>query len=123
MNAYNYKNLFMYVCVAVIIVIFLITPLKRVTRETFIHNLSKYCGNCGYNNRMSCANCVDCGYCINKFKYGECLPGDAKGPYFRDDCLYWEYNSPLAYYYLYPYTHVFPIISIADYYPFPHYHY
>lgn len=53
-----------------------------------------YCGDCGKRGRYSCSGCVDCGYCISESGAGECIPGDSKGPFFRDDCVSWEYGSP-----------------------------
>ena len=116
------KNLLIYLWVGLMVVLILTTSPKREIKENFVYNLPRYCGNCGYNDRTSCAGCTDCGYCINKFGYGECIPGDSRGPYFRDDCMYWEYDAPLSYYYRYPYSHLYPIISVGDYYPFPYSH-
>ena len=115
-------NYFLYVWISLIVLILLLTSSKREVKENFLYNNHRYCGNCGYNGRVNCANCVDCGYCINRYGYGECLPGDRRGPYFRDDCIYWEYDAPLSYYYVYPHTHLFPIVSIGDYYPFSYRH-
>lgn len=58
---------------------------------------SKYCSSCGWKSRYSCSNCINCGYCITPYGYGECVPGDSKGPYFREDCLAWEY-APFPFY-------------------------
>ena len=112
------NNFLIYAWISLIIVLMLLTSSKREIKENFLYNTRRYCGNCGYNSRSECANCVDCGYCISKYGYGECLPGDSRGPYFRDDCAHWEYNSPFSYYYTYPYPHLFPILSIGDYYPY-----
>lgn len=53
----------------------------------------KYCPSCGWRSRRSCANCINCGYCVTPSGYGECIPGDHNGPYFRDDCLHWSYGN------------------------------
>lgn len=75
----------------------------------------KYCGSCGWRSRKSCSNCTNCGYCITPSGYGECVPGDSSGPYFREDCQYWEYGDP---YDFYPYSHVYPTVKTYNNYPF-----
>lgn len=77
---------------------------------------TKYCSECNTQSRYSCNNCINCGYCINNRGLGECVVGDESGPYFRDDCIYYEYGkqqnrygsyfnpfyNPFYYDYLYP---------------------
>ena len=82
----------MYLLILLIVVI--LTCIHK--RENFT-SLS-YCGNCGHNNYYNCMNCVDCGFCVNEYGSGECLPGDRRGPYFRDDCIHWHYNRPFRYF-------------------------
>jgi hypothetical protein len=74
----------------------------------------KYCPSCGWRSRYSCSNCTNCGYCVTASGAGECVPGDSNGPYFRSDCMYWEYGDP---YYYYPYSHIFPVVTIRSKYP------
>lgn len=57
----------------------------------------KYCPSCGWRSRHSCSKCTNCGYCVTSTGYGECVPGDSYGPYFREDCQYWEYGDPYVY--------------------------
>ena len=54
----------------------------------------QYCSSCADLSRNKCNNCVNCGYCISPRGKGECVPGDEKGPLFREDCIYYEYNNP-----------------------------
>jgi hypothetical protein len=75
----------------------------------------KYCSSCGHKSRRTCNNCTNCGYCITASGYGECVPGDSSGPYFRSDCVNWEYGDP---YDNYPYSHVFPTIKTYENYPY-----
>lgn len=64
----------------------------------------KYCPECGKMSRSMCSSCTNCGYCINSRGVGECVPGDSTGPYFRKDCLTWDYNAPSV-------TSVYPIVG------------
>lgn len=54
------------------------------------------CANCGNKGRSSCGDCVNCGYCYTSDGYGTCVPGDAVGPYNRNDCLDYEYNTQVV---------------------------
>jgi len=54
----------------------------------------KYCAECGTLGRKRCGECVDCGYCYTPNGTGECVPGDEDGPYFRADCVDYEYTTP-----------------------------
>ena len=64
------------------------------TQEEFItYNPPKYCDNCGDLGRYDCNDCVNCGYCYTPDGYGECVPGDINGPFFRKDCTAYEYNA------------------------------
>jgi len=81
---------------------------------TYYGYYKRYCPSCGWRSRYSCAKCTNCGYCITPSGYGECVPGDSSGPYFRSDCTYWEYGDP---YYYYPYSHIFPVVKVKSMYP------
>jgi len=74
---------------------------KMHDSEAFSSNYSYYpntrfCTNCDNRSYSTCANCTNCGYCYTSNGYGECVPGDENGPYFRTDCLNYEYNTPVA---------------------------
>lgn len=69
----------------------------------------RYCGQCGDQSYAGCRSCADCGYCVHQ-GIGECVPGDERGPYFREDCEYWEYLPPR--YYHTPRHHIFPTLRI-----------
>jgi hypothetical protein len=100
-------------------VILLSTPLicnkKTENFQTYYGYFKKYCGNCSIRDRVSCSSCTNCGTCITSNGSSECTPGDDNGPYFRKDCLYWEYGDP---YYYYPYSNIFPIIKTKNVYPY-----
>jgi hypothetical protein len=51
--------------------------------------ISGPCPNCGHRDPMRCSECVDCGWCVTPNGYGECVPGNEDGPYFRRDCVQW----------------------------------
>jgi hypothetical protein len=75
----------------------------------------KYCGSCGTKSRRSCGSCTNCGTCVTPNGLSECVPGDSSGPYFRSDCMYWEYGDPYQHY---PYSHSYPSIKTYENYPF-----
>jgi hypothetical protein len=71
----------------------------------------RYCPSCGWRSRYSCSNCTNCGYCITASGFGECVPGDSSGPYFRDDCFLWQYGDP----YYYNTSSVYPVVKTGVY--------
>lgn len=84
----------------VLAVILLSTPVKckalDKNKEGFYTTYGyykKYCPSTGWRSRYSCAKCTNAGYCISSSGIGECVPGDSSGPYFREDCQYWELNA------------------------------
>ena len=56
-------------------------------------NYPRYCSNCSYLNQKKCKSCQNCGICYTNNGVGECIPGDKNGPYFREDCAYWDFNK------------------------------
>lgn len=69
------------------------------TKEKYVvttYPKERYCANCGELNRKRCSECVDCGYCYTPNGTGECVPGDENGPYFRADCVDYEYRTPIV---------------------------
>ena len=105
----------------VTIIIFLIAQHGLIFSEhfeTYYGYYKQHCPTCGWRSRNTCSKCTNCGYCISESGYGECVPGDEKGPYFRSDCKYWEFGDP---YYYYPYSNIFPSITINSTYPFHKY--
>lgn len=102
--------------------VLLSTPTKCNTLDkskegfyTYYGYYKKYCPSCGWRSRYSCSKCTNCGYCITASGQGQCVPGDASGPYFRTDCQYYEFGDS---YYFYPYSHIFPVIKIRSTYPY-----
>ena len=85
----------------IVLIIILITYIYYNNNESFwvtqINRPLRYCRYCGYNNYHSCNNCVNCGFCTTSKGYGECVNGDQNGPFFRKDCLYWDYRQPSYY--------------------------
>lgn len=59
----------------------------------YYYDYPRYCTHCGGKGRFSCNNCENCGYCITPDGYGECVSGDANGPYFREDCIAYEHSA------------------------------
>ena len=87
-----------------IITILAILSLYDLTNEHFGSNYwyggyyKKYCSSCGNLSGRSCSNCTNCGYCITPNGTGDCVAGDASGPYFRSDCVHYQYNDPYLHY-------------------------
>jgi hypothetical protein len=77
-------------------------------------NYKNYCSSCGWKNRSTCGNCINCGYCVTPSGKGECVAGDSRGPYFREDCMFYKYGRP---YYGYPLDHIYPADRIKYVYP------
>jgi len=62
---------------------------RSETHEDF---MAGPCPNCGKRTQWQCSECGSCGWCVTPDGYGECVPGDQRGPYFRQDCLSWQYH-------------------------------
>lgn len=81
----TYFILLLIVCAGILLYMFK----KNHTIEGFIPGP---CPNCGQRNRLQCSDCASCGWCLTPDGYGECVPGNQKGPFFRQDCLDWQYE-------------------------------
>jgi len=105
--------------VLVIAVIFLSLPTTCNAVKEGFYTLGgyykRYCPSCGDRSRHGCSKCTNCGYCITASGNGECAPGDSSGPYFRSDCMYWEYGSDSFYY---PYRNYYPLTRTKTLYPY-----
>ena len=55
---------------------------------------TRYCQECGKLSSFQCNRCINCGFCVTEKGFGECVPGDSTGPYFRQDCSSWNYYQP-----------------------------
>lgn len=88
-----------YVLILVIIFIFIFIFIFSIvaTYKTRVieHFIAGPCPNCGKMNKMQCFGCGDCGWCVTPNGYGECIPGDQNGPYFRQDCVSWQHEPPI----------------------------
>ena len=42
---------------------------------------------------MVCFQCTDCSWGLTFGGWGECIPGNENGPYFREDCIAWQYHA------------------------------
>ena len=106
---------------AIIILVFIgiiyLTYNEEITEgfNTYYGYYKKYCPSCGWRSRYSCSNCTNCGYCITADGRGECVPGDKYGPYFRDDCQFYEYGKPSEYS---PYSMAYPVVQVRTRYPY-----
>lgn len=95
-----------YYLIAIILFLFImVVLLYRSYYQTSIEPfIAGPCPNCGKRNKLQCFECNTCGWCLTPNGYGECVPGDSKGPYFRQDCLAWQSGPP-------PITYNHPLIS------------
>lgn len=85
----------------ILAVVFYIIYFNVETKEGFHHlhsNIndpeSDFCNDCSNKSRRTCSKCKNCGYSFPWRGPGKCVPGDYRGPYFRDDTVAWEYNYP-----------------------------
>ncbi len=97
--------------IAIIIIGFIIIYLvaKYGNMENFYTYNSyykQYCPSCNWRSRRTCSKCLNCGYCETAQGVGECVPGDANGPFFRNDCVTWQYGDAYQYY---PYANLYPV--------------
>lgn len=81
-------NMYLWIIPCLVIGVYLYLKFKS-TIEGFIPS---DCPNCGQRSRLQCSDCDSCGWCYTPNGYGECVPGNARGPFFRQDCLGWEYK-------------------------------
>lgn len=75
--------------------LFFVLIFLLILSELFKRNesfISGPCPNCGKRRKLDCMQCTDCGWCWTPEGNGECVPGGPKGPYFRSDCMGWQYN-------------------------------
>jgi len=119
------KNNLLFLWGTVFLIILLSTPVScdstNKNVEGFYTNYGyykKYCPSVGWRSRHSCSKCTNGGWCITPSGYGECVPGDSSGPYFRDDCMYYEYGDP---YYYYPHSNIYPVVKTKSIYPYYRY--
>ena len=76
--------------IILLIIIVIIFTLCQNQKESFIP-YRRSCRNCSYLGKRKCGTCLNCGWCINSDGKGECVPGNAYGPYFRSDCIIWRH--------------------------------
>lgn len=94
------KYLLILIFVIILIIGILIYREKLFDVQTFITPIyssfipSRYCSECGKLSNFQCGRCSNCGFCVTEHRYGECVPGDVYGPYFRQDCVEWNYGQP-----------------------------
>jgi len=97
MDNYSYSEIAFYLLIVLIFVVSFynyFTDPEGFTENYIVYSYPKYCSACGELNRPQCNNCTNCGYCVTPNGNGECVPGDSNGPYFREDCVAYEYNAP-----------------------------
>jgi|SRR3989304_5452887 len=53
-----------------------------------------YC-RCGNRSLKTCLNCKNCGLCF-KNRSLECVGGNQRGPFFKNDCKYWQHKDRIS---------------------------
>lgn len=107
--------------ILVLAIILLSVPTKCVSgnKKEGFHGFftyhKQYCPSCGWRSKESCSRCTNCGICTTANGFAECSPGDASGPYYRTDCVYWNYGNPYNYY---QNALAYPITLTKDMYPY-----
>lgn len=54
--------------------------------------IGKISEDCYNETPKTCLDYANCGMCLDRKGY-KCLPGDAHGPFFTDDCQKWKYTN------------------------------
>tara|TARA_B110000977_G_scaffold141448_1_gene179489 strand:+ start:1046 stop:1576 length:531 start_codon:yes stop_codon:yes gene_type:complete len=93
------KYLNKYIIGISIVILLLCLVCQDETIENFM------CTNCGRSvwnpfgkDERSCAECNNCGWCINESGEGSCAEGGSGGPLFRRDCVSWSTGQPQSLY-------------------------
>lgn len=100
----------------ILIIIFLLALTYLGNNSNVMENFyssyyKNYCPSCNWRNRRTCSKCLNCGFCLTAEGTGECVPGDSNGPYFRNDCVAWEYGDQYQYY---PYANLYPVVKVKS---------
>jgi hypothetical protein len=74
-----------------IVVALIIIALLFVCKKS--EGYRNFCGNCQDLTEDECKDCENCGVCVTDSGCRKCAQGDEAGPYFRDDCVDWEYKG------------------------------
>lgn len=103
-----YVNVTIFIAIIIIIVVLIISIRNSKSKEkqepyvVYTITAKKYCSQCGGLGRGLCSECTNCGYCLNADGTGECVSGNANGPFNGDNCFDYEYTSPQYYTGVYP---------------------
>jgi hypothetical protein len=52
-----------------------------------------FCKDCTHLDKTKCGLCINCGWCIDKSGKGKCVPGNAAGSHFHNDCAIWRHPN------------------------------
>jgi len=116
------SNIKVLIVAAVFIILFISLPTKCWSNNNvegfypYYGAYKKYCGSCSGRSIYSAGKCTNCGICYTQPKEGgplvsQSVAGDSRGPYFKKDCIYWNYGNP---YHHYPYDHIFPVYQVRS---------
>ena len=67
--------------------------LGKKAKESFYGDTGTFCRSCDMKTPNQCANCFNCGFCVDKFGNGSCIGGDSHGPYNKEACGQWYYAA------------------------------
>lgn len=84
--------------ILVVIALFLLNGNKTQDKKEHFHEkYGGYCKCCKGKSINQCHECFNCGFCIDKLGRGQCVPGDAHGPYNKNiKCAMWYHSDPFS---------------------------
>lgn len=100
--------------ILVLMVILSSIPIKEGYHNFFGYS-KQYCPSCGWRSMKSCKDCINCGICTTANGVSSCSLGDQSGPYYRNDCAYWDYGNQYNYY---QNAIAYPVVTTRDRYPY-----
>lgn len=62
--------------------------------ESFNEHSGTFCGSCANKTPNQCAQCFNCGFCVDKWGNGQCIGGDADGGFNYEKCALWYHGDP-----------------------------
>jgi len=108
----TYTKIIIFLIILLICVVVYKKYYSGVENFNFYNSYYKqFCPSCGWRNRRTCSKCINCAYCISAQGEGSCVPGDSRGPFFRNDCAIYEYGNTYSYY---PNSAIYPVVTVKS---------
>ena len=84
------------IIIIIIIIVIFIYFFKPNIHEGYNSQSGQFCQDCNSRPFNTCLQCFNCGICVNKYGDYKCVPGDYKGPYNMERCVYWYNRDPFT---------------------------